>query len=445
MRFPLAGKVFGAAATILAAFLTSTCSPAVGADWKNLSKPNYSIDDVAGLNIHFVVGHQKDIEDIHTAGFHYIRFDLFWADTEKVRGSYRWTDYDQLMLRLSQFNLRPYFILDYSNPLYVQLAMAKSSRPGSKPQPVSLFPSTKAAVDAYVHWATTAAKRYAKYNPIIEIWNEPDYPIGKIGGPTPAQYVALASQACQSIRAALPDAKIVGPAAAIWPGAHGSDPVFWQSFLQSDLPRCLNYISLHPYRKTAPDTLAADIASLEAKYPVLKNPAGQPRKVIAGEWGYTLSDPGITTRVQGAYLVRQKVIAASQRVPVNIWYAWRDFSGGLADAQANYGITTVTGDEKVSYVAALTSHLQIGAYTLVQSYSDGDISAFLGVKDSMCRLVVWTTGYARTVNLPIPTSRCSANAKLSAFDMLGGPVPATSVNASIQLPVSGEPTYVTLN
>jgi hypothetical protein len=445
MRFSLLKKITRTAGLLLPALLSVTCSPTVRADWKNLPRPNYSIDDVAGINIHFVVGHQKDIDDIHTAGFHYIRFDLFWADTEKIRGLYRWTDYDQLMLRLSRLNLRPYIILDYSNPLYAQLVVAKSSRPGSKPKAVPSFPSKKIAVDAYVRWATAAAKRYAKYNPIIEIWNEPDYPIGKVAGPTPAQYVALASKACQSIRSALPHAVIVGPAAAKLPGSSGSDPVFWQKFLESDLPQCLSYVSVHPYRRTEPDTLADDLASLEAKHPILKNPAGKPRKLIAGEWGYTLSDPAITMRVQGAYLVRQKVIAASQRVPINIWYAWRDFSGGLADAQANFGITTVAGDEKVSYVAAVTSHVQIGEYTLVQSYTDGDISAFLGIKDSSCRLVVWTTGHTREVSLPIPVSRCSAQAKVSAFGMLGDPVPAINTNANVQLMVSGEPTYVILN
>lgn len=42
----------------------------------------------AGVNIHFVEGHEKDLDMIAAAGFIYIRMDFVWQEIERVKGAY---------------------------------------------------------------------------------------------------------------------------------------------------------------------------------------------------------------------------------------------------------------------------------------------------------------------------------------------------------------------
>src|SRR5512135_2690713 len=74
-----------------------------------------------GVNIHFVTGHEKDLDLIAAAGFKFIRMDFGWESIEKVKGSYDWAGYDQLLGNLEKRGLKAVFILDYSNPLYEEM------------------------------------------------------------------------------------------------------------------------------------------------------------------------------------------------------------------------------------------------------------------------------------------------------------------------------------
>src|ERR1700739_768570 len=71
-----------------------------------------------GVNIHFTTGHERDLKMIAAAGFKFVRMDFFWATTEPRKGEYNWSDYDAFTSELEQHGLRPYYIFDYSNPLY---------------------------------------------------------------------------------------------------------------------------------------------------------------------------------------------------------------------------------------------------------------------------------------------------------------------------------------
>ena len=51
-----------------------------------------------GVNIHFVGGHEKDLDFIAAAGFKFIRMDFGWEETEPKAGAYNWASYDDLSL-----------------------------------------------------------------------------------------------------------------------------------------------------------------------------------------------------------------------------------------------------------------------------------------------------------------------------------------------------------
>src|SRR5512146_2419909 len=79
-----------------------------------------------GVNIHFVTGHERDLDMIAAAGFKVVRMDFSWGGTERVRGQYDWSGYDQLTANMEKRGLQPLYILDYSNGLYEEEVASKN-------------------------------------------------------------------------------------------------------------------------------------------------------------------------------------------------------------------------------------------------------------------------------------------------------------------------------
>src|SRR5437879_1887887 len=58
--------------------------------------PDAVIPEGVGVNIHFVTGHERDLDLIAAAGFKFIRMDFAWAAIESKKGEYKWSEYEQL-------------------------------------------------------------------------------------------------------------------------------------------------------------------------------------------------------------------------------------------------------------------------------------------------------------------------------------------------------------
>ena len=74
----------------------SCCESAKSVKPDNSSKFGPLNQVCSGVDIHFVTGHKKDLDMIAAAGFKFIRMDLLWQDTERKKGIYDWTSYDEL-------------------------------------------------------------------------------------------------------------------------------------------------------------------------------------------------------------------------------------------------------------------------------------------------------------------------------------------------------------
>src|SRR5215218_4607541 len=64
-----------------------------------------------GVNIHFVKGHERDLDLIAAAGFKFIRMDFGWHGIERKKGEYDWSAYDELTANLEKRGIRPLYIL----------------------------------------------------------------------------------------------------------------------------------------------------------------------------------------------------------------------------------------------------------------------------------------------------------------------------------------------
>ena len=111
-----------------------------------------------GVNIHSQSYTYEDLDMMEEAGFKIIRTDMLWHEIEKEKGVYDFSTFDQLLSELDKRNIRPYLILDYGNPLYGCTTSV----------------TTTQCMEGYKNFIKMAVARYKQYNPIWEIWNEPD-------------------------------------------------------------------------------------------------------------------------------------------------------------------------------------------------------------------------------------------------------------------------------
>jgi hypothetical protein len=76
------------------------------------------IPEGVGVNIHFIKGHQRELDLIAAAGFKFVRMDFAWQATERSPGKYDWSAYDDLTAQLRQRGLSAIYILDYTHSAY---------------------------------------------------------------------------------------------------------------------------------------------------------------------------------------------------------------------------------------------------------------------------------------------------------------------------------------
>ncbi|HXP60366.1 MAG TPA: cellulase family glycosylhydrolase, partial [Dongiaceae bacterium] len=241
-----------------------------------------------GVNIHFVTGHEKDLELLAAAGFKFVRMDFGWTGTETSKGQYSWTAYDELLANLERRGLRAVLILDYSHPLYEETVTSPNPMTHT-PHKNTASPRHPESIAAYARWAAAAAGHYAGRHVIWEIWNEPN---SNFWSPAPdaQEYTALALAACRAVRQADPQATIVAPATSGFPWD------YLDTFLKSGVLEYLDAVSVHPYRnpRQPPETAAGDYQELRVLIDRHAPPAKRYRlPILSGEWGYSTYTRGV--------------------------------------------------------------------------------------------------------------------------------------------------------
>ena len=98
---------------------------------------------------------------ISDAGFNMVRTDLFWSAIETKKGVYDFKTYgyDTLTKELIKEDIRPYYVLDYSNTLYEKHGASIVTNKGR---------------EAFNRYVDEATRRYKNKGIIWEVWNEPN-------------------------------------------------------------------------------------------------------------------------------------------------------------------------------------------------------------------------------------------------------------------------------
>lgn len=254
--------------------------------------------------------------------------------------------------------------------------------------------------------------------------------------PNVDDYIRLARAPCKAIRAADPRATIIAPAIS------GFDPPFMERFLVSGLFEHLAGVSVHPYRRQPPETVAADYATLRAMID-RHAPPNRRIPILNGEWGYSTDSKGVSIETQAAYLARQQLVNLLPQVPLSIWYDWKNDGPDPDEREHNFGTVTLDLQPKPAYHAAQTLTRQMAGFRLARRLDVGnaaDYALVLTNRAGQIKLAAWTTSEPRSVTLPV---RQQWRGRAEAVDGQGPPRPRSWENHRLTLALEAAPQYVT--
>ena len=346
-----------------------------------------------GVNVHYDDEREDDLDLVTAMGFRVIRSDVSWSKVETRQGLYDWSATDSLVAKSRRRGLLPLLILAYSNPLYAPTWQGDTGRLDWAFEP----PITDRARQAFVAFARAAAERY-RGQVIWEVWNEPDLTFGK-----PARldsYIRLATESCRAMRAAYPDAAIVGPASS------GFARGLLEDFIKNDKEACFDAVSVHPYRDSNPESALRDWQRLDAI--MLKWDRPQTKVAIDSEWGYSVQDGPWTERRQAEYVLRLYLVDLLAGVPITIIYDLRNDGPDPRDKEQNFGLLDADGKPK-PVAGALTGMLrELNGLTVlgkIRTTSDDTAVLVFGAANRPLKLVAWSLA-SRPMRLRLGPELC---------------------------------------
>ena len=392
-----------------------------------------------GVNIHFVTGHEKDLDLIAAAGFKFVRMDFHWQATETSKGEFHWAGYEELLANLEKRGLRAILILDYSHALYEEEVTCPHPITG-RAHKATASPQHPASVAAFARWGAAAAKHFQGRRVLWEIWNEPN---GHFWSPKPdvQQYTTLALATAKAIREVDPQATIVGPASAGFPWE------FLESFLKSGVLDYLDTVSVHPYRdpKQPPETAVADYQKLRSLIERCAPPLKRDRlPILSGEWGYSTWKRGVSLETQAAFAARQQLSNLLNGVPLSIWYDWKNDGPDPNENEHNFGTVLPDLTPKPAYLAIRTLTQELSGHRIARRFalpSDKDYVLLLASPAGEQKLVAWTLGEPHPVGLDIPLHD---GARLTAVAGNGAAFTPNSESGRLVLDLASAPQYIAL-
>jgi hypothetical protein len=283
------------------------------------------MDYFQGVNIHFAVPDETQLDLAAEAGFKLVRMDLIWNRVEQSPGVYEFSPYDQLIDALEARNMRALLIIDYANELYYD-------GPGEFTD--TWGPQTQETRDAYAAFAAAAAARYAGRDVELELWNEPNIDAFWKPAPNAHDYNLMAAQALAAIKAAAPTKVVLG-------GTSGIDVSFTDEVLSYGGLEGIDRVSIHPYRgDLPPETFFEEAAAISDIVEARTGRSDVP--VISGEWGYSTTWFGGSTpealAKQERWAIREILFNLSRHVQRLVWYDLTCDGADPAEREHNFGL-----------------------------------------------------------------------------------------------------------
>jgi hypothetical protein len=387
------------------------------------SLPPLRVPDAVGVNIHFTTPQPGEFEMLVAAGFKVIRTDIIWDQCEKTRGAYDFSHLDGLFALYEKHHLRAMAPLLCTNPLYDQ----------------NLSPHTDEGVAAFAKFAIAAVEHFQGRGVIWEIYNEPNNVFWR-PQPDVNAYIKLALATAKAIKAAAPDELVVGPALS------GTDGAWLEPCYKAGLLDYFGAVSVHPYGNDPPEGREVHYRGVRALIDRYQ-PRGKFVPILSGEWGYTATQ--VSPETQGKLLARQWLFNLSMRIPLSIWYDWRDDGSDASNAENRFGVVenayhagkNPVLTPKPAYFAAKTLTTQLNGFTFARRVPmprKDDYVVLFRNDAGETRAAAWTT--AEKPHVSILPARGGA---FGVTDFKGAALPDANADESgLSLELTDGPKYL---
>lgn len=330
---------------------------------------------IIGAGVH--VGQNKGQADsvyslLRYGGFNSFRDEVFWGRIEKQKGVLAFpdnlADLDRLVrVKAQEGKLSPLLILDYGNEFYDE------KEPPRSPE----------AIAAYARYCQFVAQRYRDYVPIFEIWNEWNGGMGSQKRPRPKgsaeDYIRLLEKAVPAIRAAAPEAIILGGATAHY------DRAWTDSFVRGGGLKLVDGFSVHPYvydhrLNRLPEHAIQHLESLQSQLRPANGGRDFPIYVTEIGWPTHEGEHGVSEQAAADDLVRFLSLVASLGYVKGVWW-YELVDGGAAGNERENRFGVARSDLRPKPALA-------GIRMMSPILRNGKVK-LAGTIDNGVRIVVW--------------------------------------------------------
>jgi hypothetical protein len=124
--------------------------------------------------------------------------------------------------------------------------------------------------------------------------------------------------------------------------------------------------------------------------------------ILSGEWGYSTWKHGVSPETQAAFAARQQLWDLLNRVPLSIWYDWKNDGDDPNENEHNFGTVLPDLTPKPAYIAIRTLTHELSGYRITRRIrlpSEEDYVLLCAGTTGPKKLVAWTVGEPHPVKL----------------------------------------------
>ena len=352
-------------------------------------------------------------------GFRRYRDEISWSAVERERGRYALPEFAARYLAHSKaLGMEPLLIFDYANRLYDEGA----------------FPNSPETIAAFAAYSAELAKRARDTVKEFEIWNEwigGCGMSGRAGDHGPEAYGRLMRATAAAVRAARPDATLVGIGGEY--GTHCAENI--ERAFRIGTGQNLDAFSIHPYRYPRPPE-SSDLGGEIKRIFEHARKFGAPAKMWLTEIGYPThrGRGGVDERTQARYAVRTlALLQGSGVVDAVHWYDFKDDGLDRSYNEHNFGVVLhqqyLCAPKPAAVAASVFARLTAGAQPVELKDKAGVHTLRYRRADGSDLLVLWQTEGQ--------SERTISGERLAAVDLMGA---ASSPGPTVQ--VSASPLYL---
>ncbi len=288
---------------------------------------------------------------LNDLGVKWARVQTGWAKTEKEKGIYDFKWLDEIVDKLIERGVQPWFSVSYGNKLYT---------PAASGDGVGYVPIyTEEERKGWTAYVKALTRHYRNRITHYEIWNEPDIGFFK-PKPDPVLYMDLVQLTAGAIKTEFSEAVIVGGAFAR--AMHPSGFEFVEKCLDCGFADYIDIVSYHGYKylpeQYAEQEFPAYRHLLNRYKPSLKywqGETGCPSRVPDGN-KQALAEMEVSEDIQARWLTRRVLLELGVGADMVSYFSMGDFSKYLFDGElgytSHYGLLRLNdGTPKPSYYA----------------------------------------------------------------------------------------------